>query len=228
MKSTTGISPRELEIQQLITRYEQSRPEGPVPAWVLPPTSCEFLRDLAASFPSPLHAFEFGSGRSTHALRSGSARTTSVENSADWLHQTEEGGGDKRPGDESLVIPLRRCWNRLRLIESFDLQSQPQVIQSLRESHLILVDSPPNPAKREHALFLALRYAPVGAVIVLDDLEVPVVTRFSLRLARQNSRALRFWKVHIDHQLGLFLKMRSECIRSLPTPREFIGTWLRA
>lgn len=135
---------------------------------------------------------------------------------------------EKRLGDRSLVIPLRRCWNRLRLIESFDLKSQPQILQSLQGSHLILVDSPPNPAKREHALFLALRYAPVGAVIVLDDLEVRAVTRFSLRLARQNARAFRFWKVHIDHQLGVFLKMRSERIRSLPTPREFVGTWLRA
>ena len=224
----TEINAREAEIQRLVTSYELSHTDAPVPAWVLPPTSCQFLRDLAAFFPSPPTAFEFGSGRSTHALRSVSSRTTSVENSAEWLHQTEDGHVEKRPGDQSLVIPLRRCWNRLRLIESFDLQSQPQILQSLRESHLILVDSPPNPAKREHALFLALRYAPVGAVVVLDDLEVRAVTRFSLRLAGQNAHAFRFWKVHIDHQLGLFLKMRSERIRSLPAPREFVGTWLRA
>jgi hypothetical protein len=114
------------------------------------------------------------------------------------------------------------------LIESFDVESRPEVLSRLRQSHLILVDSPPNPAKREHALFLALCHAPINAVIVLDDLEVRAVSRFASRLAQQNAARFRFWKLNIDHQLGVFLKVRTGSIRSIPTPREFLGTWMRA
>jgi hypothetical protein len=96
------------------------------------------------------------------------------------------------------------------------------------QARLILVDSPPNPAKREHALFLALHHSPGGAVIILDDLEVPAAARFAERLARQNARVFRFWRVRIDHQLGVFLKVRPGKTRSRPTFREFVGAWLRA
>jgi hypothetical protein len=98
----------------------------------------------------------------------------------------------------------------------------------LQRARLILVDSPPNPAKREHALFLAMDQAPVGAVIVLDDLEVSATSRFAHRLARQNADCFRFWFVEIDHKLGVFLKLRGGRIKSRPSLREFIGTWLRA
>ncbi len=223
-----GLESLRGQIKRLVACYEADRTDGPVPAWVLPPLSCEFLRDLARCFPSPPVAFEFGSGRSTHALKTVSARMASVEHSAEWLQRTEEENTEKRPHDLSAVIPLRRCWNRLRLVESFDLKTQPQMMESLRRSNLILVDSPPNPAKREHVLFTSLQQAPVGAVIVLDDLDVRAVTRFCLRLARQNKLRFEFWKVNIDHQLGVFLKMRDARIRSRPTMREFVGTWLRA
>ena len=134
----------------------------------------------------------------------------------------------KRPGDYSEIIPLKRCWNRLRLIESFDLEAYPKALARLTQARLILVDSPPNPAKREHALFLALRHAPVGAAIVLDDLEVRAVSRFARRLGRQNARQFRFWILNIDHKLGIFYKLQPGRIRSAPSLREFIGTWLRA
>jgi hypothetical protein len=216
------------EIQRLIERYEQDRQVAGVPAWILPPASCDFLRDLASLMPPPLHAFEFGSGRSTSVLRAVSAETVSVESSPDWLRKTEEESVTKRSTDQSAVIPLQRRWNRMRLIESFDLKSNRPMLESLRRSRLILIDSPPNPAKREHALFTALAYAPVGAVIVLDDLEVRAVARFSARLARQNGDAFQYWTVGIDHQLGVFLKKRARRIRSLPSLREFVGTWMRA
>jgi hypothetical protein len=93
---------------------------------------------------------------------------------------------------------------------------------------LILVDSPPNPAKREHALFLAMDQAPVGAVIVLDDLEVPATSRFAHRLARQNADRFRFWLLEIDHKLAVFLKLAAGKMRSRPSFREFVGAWLRA
>ena len=116
----------------------------------------------------------------------------------------------------------------MRPIESFDLASHSEALARLKQSHLILLDSPPNPAKREHALFLALQYAPVGAVIVLDDLEIRATSRFAFRLARQNAWQFRFWTLPIDHQLGVFLKLRQARVRSLPSLREFVGTWLRA
>jgi hypothetical protein len=218
----------EEQLERVIARYQASGLAAAVPAWILPPLSCEFLANVAALLPGPVSAFEFGSGRSTLTLRRVSSQTTSIEHSAEWLNQTENDNLIKRESDYSEVIPMRRCWNRFRLIESFDIESRAEVLERLGRSKLILVDSPPNPAKREHALFLALRYAPVGAVIVLDDLEVRAVSRFALRLATQNAKRLRFWKLNIDHQLGIFLKTRAGQIKSTPTPREFIGTWMRA
>lgn len=215
------------KIDRLVERFEAKKVEGPVPEWILPPPSCEFLESLASLLPPPVTAFEFGSGQSTHTLRRACAETISVDNSAEWLGQTET-LGQKKKYDHSFVIPLRRCWNRLRLIESFDLKGYPQILDGLRRSHLILVDSPPNPAKREDALFIALQHAPVGALILLDDLEVRAVARFSARLAHQNAGVFRFWTVAIDHRLGLFFKMQSRRVRSLPSLREFVGTWLRA
>jgi hypothetical protein len=188
------------------------------------------LEEVAALLPDGSSAFEFGSGRSTHALRRAAATTTSIEDSAEWLNRTEqlENGIAKRNGDYSEVIPLTRCWNRLRPIQSFDVARQRESLSRLMEARLILVDSPPNPAKREHALFLAMHNAPVRAVIVLDDLEVSAALRFAHRLAAQNAGLFRFWQVDIDHKLGVFLKVRSGPIRSRPTFREFVGSWLRA
>jgi hypothetical protein len=174
--------------------------------------------------------FEFGSGRSTHSLRRASAGTASIEDSPDFLARTEqlEEGIAKRESDFSNVIPLTRCWNRARPIQSFNVAAQRESLLRLQGARLVLVDSPPNPAKREHALFLALDQAPVGAVVVLDDLEVPATSRFAHRLARQNADRFRFWLVAIDHQLGLFLKLRPGKMRSRPTFREYVGAWLRA
>jgi hypothetical protein len=153
-----------------------------------------------------------------------------VEDSADWLNRTEqlEGAAAKRDSDFSTVVPLTRCWNRLRPIQSFNVAAQRESLLRLQTAKLILVDSPPNPAKREHALFLALDQAPPGAVIVLDDLEVGAAARFAHRLARQNADRFRFWLVKIDHQLGVFLKLRAGKMRSRPSFREFVGAWLRA
>ena len=188
------------------------------------------MEEVSSLLPAGSSAFEFGSGRSTHALRRASAGTASIEDSADWLERTEQldGAIAKRETDFSGVIPLTRCWNRLRPIESFNVAAQRESLQRLEGAKLILVDSPPNPAKREHALFLAMDQAPAGAVIVLDDLEVGATSRFAHRLARQNAGRFRFWLLEIDHQLGVFLKLRGGRMRSRPSFREFVGSWLRA
>jgi hypothetical protein len=214
-------------IERLVSRCEEGRPPGPVPEWVLPPSSCNFLKDLASLFPEPPFAIELGSGCSTHALRDVTSRTVSIEDSGEWLDRTESGKSSKRPSDATYVVPLRRLWNRGRLIETFDFTSRPGILDLVQSAQLILVDSPPNPAKREHALFTALRYASIGAIIILDDLEVRAVQRFSQRLALQNRHTFRFWAVAIDHRLGLFLKTGSGRIHSRPSLREFVGTWLR-
>ena len=218
-------------MQRLIAEFNgvaQSADE--IPAWILPPRSCEFLEKVAALLPAGSTAFEFGSGRSTHSLRRASAGTASIEDSADYLARTEtlENGIAKRASDFSGVVPLTRCWNRLRPIASFNVLAQRESLQRLQQAKLILVDSPPNPAKREHALFLAMDQAPVGAVIVLDDLEVDATWRFAHRLARQNDDRFRFWLGEIDHKLGVFLKQRAGRMRSRPSFREFVGAWLRA
>ena len=188
------------------------------------------MEEVAALLPAGFTAFEFGSGRSTHSLRRTSSAAASIEDSADWLSRTEQLDGSipKRDADFSKVVPLTRCWNRLRPIQSFNVAAQRESLLRLQQAKLILVDSPANPAKREHALFLAMDQAPVGAVIVLDDLEVSATSRFAQRLARQNAGRFRFWFLEIDHRLGVFLKLRSGKIRSRPSLREFVGSWLRA
>jgi hypothetical protein len=225
-----AIASLEDKLERLISKYNRETSSGDAPAWILPPLSCKFVEEVAALLTEDSSAFEFGSGRSTHVLRQASAYATSIEHSTEWLNQTENSNGSitKRAGDFSAVVPLKRCWNRLRLIESFDLEARPELLARLRQAQLILVDSPPNPAKREHALFLALRYSPIGAVIILDDLEVRATARFAHRLARQNARRFRFWNLNIDHQLGIFLRLQSGPIRSGPSLTEFVGTWLRA
>jgi hypothetical protein len=218
-------------LQRLVDEINRAaQPAEEVPAWILPPRSCEFLEKVAALLPAGSTAFEFGSGRSTHSLRRASAGTASVEDSADYLARTEalENGIGKRDSDFSGVVPLTRCWNRLRPIQSFNVLTQRESLQRLQQARLILVDSPPNPAKREHALFLAMDQAPPGSVIVLDDLEVGATSRFAHRLARQNAERFRFWLAKIDHQLGVFLKLRAGKMRSCPSFREFVGAWLRA
>jgi hypothetical protein len=213
-------------VRQFATRGTESAPQ-----WILPPASCELLAELGRVLPPGSSAFEFGSGRSTHVLRGVFRSVTSVEDSLDWLNATEKlsDAVPPRVDENTEVVPLTRCWNRLRPIESFDIAAHPDLLARLRAARLVLVDSPPNPAKREHALHIALRYAPAHAIVVIDDLEVRATARFSERLARQNKRRLAFWRMSIDHQLGLFLKLHpAQDIRSIPSPREFVGTWLRA
>jgi len=220
-----------------------------VPEWILPPRSCQLLQDIAKLLLPDSRAFEFGSGRSTHALRRTFAGVITLEHSADWLEKTDNFATaprdapeldclkrssltsdfvTKRSLDSTFVLRLTRCWNRLRLIESFNLAKHADVIARLKQARFILVDRPPNPAKREHALFLALRHAVPGAVIMLDDLEIRATARFAHRFARQNRKQFCFWRVNIDHKLGVFLKLRPGRLHSRPSLIEFVGTWLRA
>jgi len=232
MNSGISISKLEKTLSQLISEWQLKyiQPQANTPQWIFPPLSCEFLKKLAQLTQNQTTSFEFGSGCSTHALRSVCHSVTSIEDSQEWLSKTEtiKNGIYKRGDDFTQVVPLVKCWNRMRPIQSFDLESHGEIIDRLQQSYLILSDSPPNPAKREHALFMSLQHAPVGAIIVLDDLEVSATQRFALRLAKQNQQSFKFWHIQIEHQLGVYFKQSNSKIYSVPSPMESIGTWLRA
>lgn len=218
-------------VDDIVRRFAERADIAVAPEWILPPASCELLAALGRILPPGSSAFEFGSGRSTHVLRRIFRSVTSVEDSLDWLNATEKlaDAVPPRSDDSTEVVPLTTCWNRLRPIRSFKIEAHPDLLARLRAARFVLVDSPPNPAKREHALYTALRYTPAHAIVMIDDLEVRATARFTERLARQNRRRFAFWRVKIDHQLGVFLKLQpARNVRSIPTPREFVGTWLRA
>lgn len=220
-------------LDETVQSWRAKYPEAgdDVPKWILPPRSCEFIAAIIQRMNEPCKAFEFGSGRSTHVLRANCVGVTSIEDSHEWLVKTEQipDGCPKRSTDHTDVVPLTRCRMTARPFRSFDLMRHPAVLAKLRESSFILVDSPPNPATREHALQLALTSAPVNAVILLDDLDVGATARFARRLANRNRNAFRFWELRMDHGLGVFCKTKQTTrLNGVPTPREFVGSWLRA
>jgi hypothetical protein len=217
-------------IQREVTRYQARLAEGYKPAaWVLPEPSCELLGQLAERLGPQSTAFEFGSGLSTVTLRTRCTTVTSVEDSGEWLEKTEQlpGMPPKRAEDRTRVVPLNRCHLGLLPFLSFNLEARVELIKRLEAADLILVDSPPNPATREHALFTALEHAKPGALILIDDLEVRATKRYSERLARDNPQALDFTYIPIDHGLGLFQKKSMGDLSYRPSPREMVGTWLR-
>jgi hypothetical protein len=225
------ISILQKAIATLIAEWkrDESTSHAEIPKWILPPRSCDFLQALCRALKRPVTAFEFGSGRSTYALRTVCENVISVEDSSEWLAKTETATDAVTKGISSItgVIPLTNCWNRLRIIKSFDITSYPKLLAALEASNLILVDSPPNPAKREHALFQALNHAHVGALVIIDDLNVGTTKRFCERLSRQNRSKLLYWHLSFDHELGVFFKILSSRISSRPSLREFIASWMR-
>lgn len=217
--------------QEETAAYEQMRQGGyEAPIWILPEPSCTLLQKLAGYVGPQALAFEFGSGRSTLALRSVCAGVTSVEDSAEWLEKTEALPQQipKRASDLTAVVPLSTACLAMVPFKSFDLSHHSGLLQRLQAADLILVDSPPNPATREHALFTALQHAKVDALIVLDDLDVPTTKRFAKRLAATNPHSLDFRLVEIDHELGVFRKAEKARIVYAPTLREIIGAWRRS
>ncbi len=218
-------------IATIVAEWKRDKivPHAEAPKWILPPKSCDFLQSLCRVLQNPVSVFEFGSGRSTYALRAVCERVVSVEDSSEWLAKTEIAPNaiPKRPRDITEVVPLTKCWNRFRIIESFNIESNPALLKALEDSKLVLVDSPPNPAKREHALFQALDHTREGTLIVVDDLNVGATKRFCARLARQNQARFLYWHLPFDHELGVFLKIHPSRICSCPSLREIFGAWRR-
>jgi hypothetical protein len=197
------------------------------PKWTMPEPSRDLLRRLCRRFPAAPDAFEFGSGRTTAALRSVCRGVVSVDDSAAALQKTEELSGQvpRRGTDLTAVIPLSRCWIKLVPCRSFSLKKRPELVERLAAADLILVDRPVQPAARGHVLLTALRHAKVGALIVLDDLDVEATLAFAERLARDNRAALGLFVLPIDHIVGVFQKTAAAKIAWRPSLRGFIGSW---
>jgi hypothetical protein len=198
-------------------------------AWVLPGPSCELIEKIGAALGPQATAFEFGSGASTVVLRKLFAGVTSIEDSAEWLDQTEHLPGitPKRPEDKTRAVPLTRCHLGIIPYHSFDLDRRIELLQRLEAADFILVDGPANPATREHALCSVLQHAKPGALILLDDLEVRATRRFASRLARDNASMFAYFDIPIDHGLALYHKKAMGHVGYHPTLREMVGAWLR-
>jgi hypothetical protein len=218
-------------IEGEVARYQKRVAQGYEPAaWILPEPSCEFVEQVGALLGPQAVAFEFGSGSSTAALRRTFASVITVEDSAEWIDKTERlpGVTPKRAEDKTRVVPLTRCHLGVVPYHSFDLDRRIELLQRLEAADFILIDSPTNPATREHALHTALQHAKPGALILLDDAgEVRATKRFAQRLARDNPAMFDFMEIPIDHGLALYSKKSMGHVEYRPTLREMVGAWLR-
>lgn len=165
--------------------------------YALPPASLALLVDCVKRL-RVQRVFEFGSGQSTREFLAAGCQVTVVEDSEAWLAETSAA---LDPTQRALFtphrLPLRRVWLAGAPVQSWVLPEA--ALTALREAELVLVDSPAWPPFREHALTLALEHSR-GALIVVDDANIPTVQRFCRRLAAQN-HATHFHTT-MDH--GLF------------------------
>lgn len=142
--------------------------------------------------------FEFGTGRSTAMFLAAGCVVTAVEDSGAWLAETMDTlGPAERLRFTPFQLPLTRVWHRGAPMMSWPLPSP--ALAALAEAEFVLVDSPALPPFREHALALALGHAR-GALIAVDDANIPTVARFCRRLAERNEAP--YFQTPLDH--GLF------------------------
>jgi hypothetical protein len=217
-------------IEGEVARYQERLAQGYQPReWILPEPSCELIEKIAAQLGPQAAAFEFGSGTSTITLRKMFAGVTSVEETAEWLDETEHLPGimPKRSEDKTRVVPLSRCYLGIIPYYSFDLDRRIELLQRLEAADFILVDAPLNPATREHVLCSVLQHAKPGALVLLDDTEVRSTRRFTQRLGRDNASMFNFFDIPIDHGLALYQKKIMGHVGFHPTLREMVGAYLR-
>ena len=88
-------------------------------------------------------------------------------------------------------MPLTRCHLGIIPYHSFDLDRRIELLQRLESADFVLIDSPTNPATREHTLVTVLQHTKPGALILLDDLEVRSTRRFAERLSRDKRHHVR-------------------------------------
>jgi hypothetical protein len=182
-------------------------------SYALPDASISCLREVIARL-CLTRIFEFGSGRSTQIFLQAGCSVISLEHSETWLAETAR---RLRPEEnarwQSVHAPLRQIWHKGAPFSSWQLT--PELMARLSAAELVLIDSPPLPPSREHALILALRHA-CGALIVVDDANIPTVRRYCARLARQNH--LEMFQTRMDHGLCFLAPMAA-------SPNESRGLW---
>lgn len=188
----------------------------PAAGYVLPPASLALIGRCLEHL-GVRRVFEFGTGLSTELFLGAGCHVTAIEDGERWLAEViGRLDADVRDSFVAYRLPLRRVWLRGAPIQSWTLPAA--ALNALREADFVLIDSPALPPFREHALALALRHA-TGALIVVDDANIPTVARFCRRLAERNGAA--FAHLPLDH--GLFFCGPAAC-RPLRESRPFIET----
>jgi hypothetical protein len=187
--------------------------------FALPDASIRCLREVIDRL-GLKNVFEFGSGRSTRAFLEAGCAVTSLEHSETWLAETARG---LRPEElarwRPVCAPLRQIWHKGAPFSSW--RPAPDTVGSLSAAELVLIDSPPLPPSREHALILALRHAR-GALIVVDDANIPTVRRYCTRLARQNHLAM--FQTRMDHGL-CFIAPQFGALNEARGLGDFLRVW---
>ena len=183
---------------------------GEEAGYALPCGSLAFLEGCVRRL--EIHrVFEFGSGASTRLFLRLGCRLTCLEDGRQWLDQTLASvTGPERRHVREICEPLRGVWCGAIPCQGWRLS--PAMIDDLREAQLVLVDSPAYPPFREAALVQALTLAP-GALVVLDDLRIPTLRRFSDRIAAQ-SPGLLYRVIERDHHLGIFCRPATARLRN--------------
>jgi hypothetical protein len=188
----------------------------------LPDASLALLMDCVNRL-GVQRVFEFGSGRSTRDFLRAGCQVSVIEDSETWLRRTiallED---DQRARLISHVLPFRCVWVAGAPLQSWILPEG--ALRALDEADLVLVDSPAWPPFREHALALALAHCR-QAVIVVDDANIPTVSRFCRRLAVRNGAP--FFQSAMDHGLFFIASPGNSSVDTRRPIMETLKAWRR-
>lgn len=215
-------------IPQLVSQMSPVQSDS---GFALPEATLSLLGSLVSGL-EIRRVFEFGSGRSTKVFLAAGCQVTCLESSAHWLKQTlQEIPGDSQQRVVATAQPLETVWHGVAPLRSWKLTDQTRAALSTAE--LILIDSPPFPPFREHALIHSLLYA-TQAILVIDDANIPTIGRFCRRISRLNPHLSTFW-TEKDHGLFFFgkadvrpLRFQRGLIETGKMWRRFIAGWRAA
>ena len=174
--------------------------DDPANPAALPDVSLNFLAELCRVLNAQT-AFEFGSGRSTLTFLEAGLRVVSVEDSAYWMEKTVERiPVAVRTSHTPLTVSLELLWRWGVPYRSWRLTDKLQAL--LRDTDIVLIDSPYYAPFREVTLYDVLQQVRRG-IVVLDDTRIPTLARFCARLAAANPHVLHV-SVPVGHGLSLF------------------------
>jgi hypothetical protein len=191
--------------------------------FVLPLSSLKLLVELANESKAR-KIFEFGSGKSTKAFLDAGFKVVSMEHSNFWPQETNMHLDKTNKINHVLVKhSLQTVFDGLAPFLAW--RESSEMLDHLMTSDLVLVDSPPSPPSREYILLLALRNL-INKIVVLDDTNIPTVTRFAERIARHNPEVL-YYRSDMDHGLAFFCRVGNERICSGRGVVETAKAWRR-